>query len=250
MVCPNSKGSQSHNSKKFSTKSNTPLEKSKISFIKMKIVIIGNGIAGSTAARFVRKLSDCDITMISDESKFPFSRTALMYIYMGHLTFNHTKLYEDSFWDKNRINLLQNRVSRVDVGQKNLTLDSGEIIAYDKLIIASGSKSNKFGWPGQDLGNVNGLYHLQDLQKMENASLTGIKRAVIVGGGLIGLEMAEMFHSRNIPVTLLVREMSFWNIVLPEEESNIINNHIIAHGIDLRLNTNLKKINGETKLMS
>jgi NAD(P)H-nitrite reductase large subunit len=210
----------------------------------MKVVIIGNGIAGSTAARFVRKMGNHEITMISDESKFPFSRTALMYIYMGHLTFNHTKLYEDSFWDKNRIQLLQDRVSSLELDNKKIILASGQLVFYDKLIIACGSKSNKFGWPGQDLENVNGLYHFQDLEKMERASTFGINRAVIVGGGLIGLEMAEMFHSRHIPVTLLVRENSFWNIVLPAEESEMINNHIRSQGIDLRLNVNLKQING------
>lgn len=69
-----------------------------------------------------------------------------------------------------------------------------------------------------------------------------IKRAVIVGGGLIGIEMAEMFHSRHIPVTFLVREASFWNAVLPKEESAMINEEILQHGIDLRLGDELKEI--------
>lgn len=116
---------------------------------------------------------------------------------------------------------------------------------YDKLIIASGSKPNKFSWPGKDLQGVQGLYHLQDLERMETATQNGIKRAVIVGGGLIGIEMAEMFHSRHINVTFLVRESSFWNAVLPVEESEMINNHILAHGIDLRLGEELQEIKGE-----
>ncbi len=211
----------------------------------MKVIIIGNGIAGSTAARFIRKMSDHEVTMISDESKYPFSRTALMYIYMGHLTFDHTKLYEDSFWKKNRINIVQGKVASVDSSNKMIELDNGKALSYDKLIIATGSKSNKFDWPGQDLENVSGLYHLQDLHKMEHASKHGIKRAVIVGGGLIGLEMAEMFCSRDIPVTMLVRESSFWNTVLPMEESKMISTHIMSHGVDLKLNSNLQEIKGE-----
>ena len=115
---------------------------------------------------------------------------------------------------------------------------------YDKLILACGSKSNKFGWPGQDLNGVQGLYSFQDLEAMEYSS-HGLEKAVIVGGGLIGIEMAEMFHSRHIPVTFLVREKSFWNAVLPAEESAIINRHILEHGIDLRLETELKEIWGE-----
>ncbi|MBP6238992.1 MAG: FAD-dependent oxidoreductase [Saprospiraceae bacterium] len=209
-----------------------------------RIIIIGNGIAGSTAARYIRKNSDHEITMISGETDYPFSRTALMYIYMGHMKFEHTKLYEDWFWAKNRIKTIKAWVKEIDTISKSILLDNGEIISYDKLILATGSKSNKFGWPGQDLKGVQGLYHLQDLENMENATQQGLTRAVIVGGGLIGIEMAEMFHSRHIPVTFLVREDSFWNAVLPAEESEMINKHILDNGIDLRLNEELQEIKG------
>lgn len=211
----------------------------------MKIIIIGNGIAGSTAARYIRKNSDHEITMISSETEYPFSRTALMYIFMGHVRFEDTKLYEDWFWIKNRIELIKAWVKSINPSEKSITLDNGSTVNYDKLIIASGSKPNKFSWPGQDLQGVQGLYHLQDLERMETATQNGIKRAVIVGGGLIGIEIAEMFHSRNIPVTFLVRESSFWNAVLPAEESDMINNHILAHGIDLQLGEELQEIKGE-----
>jgi NAD(P)H-nitrite reductase large subunit len=68
-------------------------------------------------------------------------------------------------------------------------------------VLATGSKPNKYGWPGQDLQGVTGLYHKQDLEALERWAPT-TKRAVIVGGGLIGIELAEMLRSRNIPVTL------------------------------------------------
>lgn len=213
----------------------------------MKIVIIGNGVAGTNAARFIRKKSEHQVVMISDESWQPFSRTALMYIYMGHLKEEGTHLYEDWFWEKNRIERVMARVRHVDVPAKQVRLESGNNISYDKLVIATGSKSNKFGWPGQDLEGVRGLYHLQDLEAMERAPLSSGNgaRAVVVGGGLIGIEMAEMFHSRHIPVTFLVREQSFWDIVMPPEESAMINRHIREHGIDLRLETELKEIVGD-----
>ena len=210
----------------------------------MHIVIIGNGIAGITAARHIRKLSEHQITVISGETDHFFSRTALMYIYMGHMRFEDTKPYEDLFWEKNRIQLVRGYVEKVDTNAKKLEFDNGQKLNYDKLIVACGSKSNKFGWPGQELDGVQGLYSVQDLEGMEYYSQE-LQRAVIVGGGLIGIEMAEMFHSRHIPVTFLVREDSFWNAVLPLEESAMINRHIEEHGIDLRLSTELKEIWGE-----
>ncbi|NNF34480.1 MAG: FAD-dependent oxidoreductase, partial [Saprospiraceae bacterium] len=168
----------------------------------MDVVIIGNGISGITAAKWIRKLSDHNIKVISSESEHFFSRTALMYVYMGHMRFEDIKPYEDWFWDKNRIELNYDHVNTVDPSNKTLSLKEGGKLSYDKLIIATGSRSNKFGWPGQDLKGVNGLYHLQDMEAMESYS-KDLDRAVIVGGGLIGIEMAEMFHSRNIPVTML-----------------------------------------------
>lgn len=208
----------------------------------MHIAIIGNGISGITAARFIRKLSDHKITVISAESDYFFSRTALMYIYMGHMRLEDTQPYEDWFWKKNRIDLKNAYVEKVDTPNKELIFIDGEKMAYDKLIIACGSKPNKFGWPGQDLDGVHGLYSLQDLEALERHSIDGINRAVIVGGGLIGLELAEMLHSRHIPTTFLVRESNYWNMVLPQEESTMVSRHIREHGIDLRLETELKEI--------
>ncbi len=210
----------------------------------MRVVIIGNGIAGTSAARFIRKQSDHEIVLISSESEYPYSRTALMYVYMGHLKWEHTKLYEDSFWEKNRIERINDQVVQIRPENNTLDFQSGTTIQYDKLIIATGSKPNFYGWPGQNLKGVQGLYHLQDLQSMEARTSKGIKRAVIVGGGLIGIEMAEMFHSRHIPVTFLVREKSFWRSVLPIEESEMIDRHIQLQGIDLRLGEELSEIHG------
>ncbi len=214
------------------------------------IVIIGNGIAGITTARHIRKNSDHEITVISGESKYFYSRTALMYIYMGHMKFENTKPYEDWFWHKNNINLKQAWVSEIKFIEKKLLLNDGSQLKYDKLVIATGSKSNKFGWPGQDADGVRGLYSLQDLEYMEKYT-KAINRAVVVGGGLIGVEMAEMLHSRNIPVTFLVRETNFWDNVLPVEEARLINRHLLKHHIDLRLETELKEIipdeNGRVK---
>ena len=211
------------------------------------IVIIGNGISGVTAARHIRKNSDKQITIVSAETDYFFSRTALMYVYMGHMKFEHTQPYEPWFWKKNNINLKKGFVSKIHSNNNEIEFSTGEKLTYDKLIIATGSKPNKFGWPGQDLDGVMGMYHKQDLENLEKhaPNNTACKRAVIVGGGLIGIELAEMLHSRHIPVTFLVRESSFWNGVLPEGESEMINREILDNHIDLRLGVNLKEIKSD-----
>jgi NAD(P)H-nitrite reductase large subunit len=213
------------------------------------IVIIGNGISGVTTARHIRKLSNKKITIVSAEHDYFFSRTALMYVYMGHMKFEDTQPYEKWFWKKNNINLKKGFVKKIKHTEKQIIFSNGEVFEYDKLVIATGSKPNKFGWPGQDLEGVMGMYHKQDLENLEKHAPNNkvCKRAVIVGGGLIGIELAEMLRSRDVPVTFLVRETSFWNGVLPSEESKMINQHIKEHHIDLRLNTNLKEILSDDK---
>ena len=90
-----------------------------------------------------------------------------MYIYMGHMTYENTKPYEDFFWKKNKIDLVFDHVEKVETGVKSLHLKSGNRVDYDTLIIATGSRSNKFGWPGQDLQGVHCLYGYNDLLMIE-----------------------------------------------------------------------------------
>lgn len=215
------------------------------------IVILGNGIAGITAARHIRKNSKDIITVISGESEHFFSRTALMYLYMGHMKYEHIKPYEDWFWDKNDISLHKAWVDQVDFEQQYVHCDDGRRVGYDKLIIATGSQSNKFGWPGENLKGVQGLYSLQDLETME-AHTSGIQNAVIVGGGLIGIEMAEMLHSRDIHVTYLIREKHFWGNVLPEKEAKLVDRQLLKNGISLKNQTELQSIHedGSGKVQS
>lgn len=205
------------------------------------MVIIGNGIAGITAARHIRKNSDFEITVISAESKYFWSRTALMYIYMGHMKYEHTKPYEDWFWEKNRINLLQAYVEKIDTDNKKIFTAEDELVSYDILILATGSKSNKFNWPGENLKGVTGMVSLQDLEQIEKYT-NNIERGVVVGGGLLGIELTEMLHSRKVPVSLLVREEVFWGNVLPKQEAAMIGSHIKQHHIDLKLKTELQEI--------
>ncbi len=208
------------------------------------IVIIGNGIAGITCARHIRKNSDKRITVISAESDYFFSRTALMYIYMGHMKWEHLKPYEDWFWEKNRIELKKAWVEKIDFQQKRLYFSSEESLEYDKLVLATGSVYNKFGWEGQNLKGVQGLISKQDLDLLEE-NTQNCKKAVIIGGGLIGVELAEMLKTRNIEVSFLIREKAFWQNVLPMQDAKMISAHVRSHGVDLRHETQLDKIIGD-----
>ena len=213
------------------------------------VCIIGNGIAGITAARNIRKLksgSEYKITVISAETDHFFSRTALMYIYMGHMTYEHTKPYEDWFWPKNEIDLVRDYVERVDTENKALHLKQGSALNYDILLLATGSSGNRAGWPGENLKGIQGMITYQDIETME-ANTDEVKQAVIVGGGLIGVEMAECLHTRHIPVTFFIREKEYWSHVLPPKEAKMISRHIRANGIDLLTERSVKEFKGNSQ---
>lgn len=205
------------------------------------IIIIGNGIAGTTLARNIRKNSEQPILIISKESDYFFSRTALMYVYMGHLQWEHLEPFEKGFWKQNNIDLLKAEVTHINPEEKVIVLANDQHLSYDSLVLATGSTPNKFGWKGQDLERVQGLYTKQDLEQL-TANTPHIRQAVVVGGGLIGIELAEMLHSRGIHVSFLVREESFWDKVISPYEGDMIEKHLLAHGIDLKMSTNLKEI--------
>ena len=195
----------------------------------------------TAALRIRERQPDWRISLISGESKYHYSRPALMYVFMGHMRFQETKPFEDSFWEEKELNLIRAWVTGIDVEKRELALHGAAPIHYDKLLIATGSKSNKFGWPGQDLDGVQGLWGLPDLKQLYESARTA-KNAVIVGGGLIGIELAEMLHARGIHPTFLVREASYWNNILPAEESGMINEIIREAGIGLKLETELQEI--------
>lgn len=211
----------------------------------MAIIIIGNGISGITAARHIRKKSQERIIVISGETPHFFSRTALMYIYMGQMKYEHTKPYEDGFWKKNAIELIQDWVTNIDKEEQRVFLSqSNQWVSYTKLILAVGSKPIQLGLKNENLKGIQGLYSFQDLEALE-ARTSAIEEAVIVGGGLIGVELAEMLLSREKKVTMIVREDSFWRNVLPTEESKMITKHLESHGLKLLFNQEIAEIHAK-----
>ena len=90
------------------------------------IIIIGNGIAGTSLARNIRKNSTQPILIISKESDYFFSRTALMYVYMGHLKWGHLEPYEKGFWQQNNIDLLKAEVTQIKADEKIILLANGQ----------------------------------------------------------------------------------------------------------------------------
>lgn len=205
------------------------------------IVIVGNGIAGITVARFVRKGSRARITVVSSESPFHIARTALMYAFMGDIRREDLKPYEDQFWPENGIDLIHDHVEDVDTELRRIRLASGAHLNWDELVLATGSRPNRFGWPGEHTAGVQGLYSMQDLDSMERWT-HDCSQAAVVGGGLIGIEMAEMLRVRGVDVHFLVRERAYMDFTFDAQESALIHAQIERHGVRLHLGVELDRI--------
>jgi NAD(P)H-nitrite reductase large subunit len=213
----------------------------------MHLLIIGNGITGVSCALAVRQQQPAArITLVSAESAHHYSRTALMYVYMGHLRPQDIKPYEDWFWDEHRLGLVQATATALSPAENLVTLDNGTTLAYDQLLLATGSASKRQGWPGQHLAGVQGLYGLPDLEAMTRDT-HGISRGVVVGGGLIGVELAEMLHSRGIEPLVLVRDAHYWGSVLPPEEANLVDRQFEENRVPVRYRTELREILGDAQ---
>jgi NAD(P)H-nitrite reductase large subunit len=216
----------------------------------MHHAIIGNGVAGVHAALEIRRRdADAEITLISAESDYHYSRTALMWGYTGQLTLRDMEPYERWFWKENRFQLVRDLVERLDETAQSLHMKSGKELKYDRLLLAVGAQANLFNWPGQELDGVSTFTTLQDLERMI-AMRDRIKSAVVVGGGLIGIELVEIMLHFGVKTTYLVREPWYWKIVLSEAEAKHVHRLIGEHGGRIKCEDEIGEIKGNGRVGS
>ncbi len=215
----------------------------------MDFVIIGNGVAGITAALTLREREkNARVAVISGESDYFFSRTALMYAFMDRMNVRDLEPYERGVWKKQRIDLVRDYVVDLDAASRRVRLRSGAAVRYDRLLIATGATPNRIPWTGLDSvreGIVN-FVSLQDLAECERLTRPG-GRAVVVGGGLIGIELVECLRFHRMHVTFLVREPWYWPIALGREESTMVSTHMRRHGVELLVDEVVSEVTADSR---
>ncbi len=210
----------------------------------MHYAIVGNGVAGVTAAFTLRERDrDARITLISGESDYFFSRTALMYAYLDRMTLRDLEPYERDAYQRLRIERVRGWVTDLDAGRRQVQLEGGAVIEYDRLLLATGSLANRIPWAGLDAVQE-GLVHfvtLQDLERCEQLTRPGA-RAVVVGGGLIGVELVECLAHHGVDTTFLIREPWYWPAALDEREAAMVSDHLRRHGVKIVLGENVTEV--------
>jgi NADPH-dependent 2,4-dienoyl-CoA reductase/sulfur reductase-like enzyme len=213
----------------------------------MHYLIVGNGVAGVSAALTLRaRESKAEITLLSGESDYFFSRTALMYAFMDKMTPRELEPYERGMYKKLNIRLTNGWMTDLDAESRLVKLKDGRSIHYDRLLLATGSLGRRADWPGLDRaqqGVVN-FVTMQDLERCE--SLTpSTREAVVVGGGLIGVELVECLLHHGRKVTFLVKDPWYWPVALGGAEAEVIHRHIRSHGVDLRVNEQVQSVESD-----
>jgi len=209
-------------------------------------VIVGNGPAGIRASETIRKNdTDSEIQVVSEEKHLYYYRRLLSRYIAGKYKPENLRVYRSEFYEKNTIEqLLGKSVTRILPQKKAVLLNDGCEIQYDKLLLAVGGKPIIPNWPGCDMRGVMTVRTLDDAQKMIEY-ITKAKRAVVVGGGLLGLNMAEALRQRNLDVTLLVRDDRLWSAMLDKKASDIITKRMEKEGIHVNFMTNVEEFSGD-----
>ncbi len=212
----------------------------------LHFVIIGNGVAGVEAAMTLRERlppAEAKITVISKEADYFFSRTALMYAFMEHMQRRDLEPHERQVYARQHINLVRDEVVALDAHAHTLTLRAAGAITYDRLLLAVGSQPARPPFKGLDAAR-DGVVHFVSMQDLDDCErLTpSTQRAVVVGGGLIGVELVECLLHHKVQTTFLVRESTYWPAALDPEEGELVAAHLRRHGVALRLSESLEEV--------
>jgi len=211
------------------------------------IVVIGAGQAGSSLVAKLRKDGfDGEITLIGAEKALPYQRPPLSKAYLlGEMELERLFLRPASFYEDNNITLrLGARVSGIDPEAKTVSIGD-EVISYDQLALTTGSDPRRLPAAiGGDLEGVHVVRGLSDVDAMAPSVSEG-KRALIVGGGYIGLEAAAVCAKRGVKVTLVEMADRILQRVAAPETSDYFRKLHQDHGVEIREGTGLERLEGE-----
>lgn len=217
----------------------------------MGIVIIGNSASAVGAIEAIRKIDPVlPITVISDEPHFVYSRPLISYLLAGEIKPEQLLYRPKDFYEKNLIQtLLGRRVVSIHFDQKVIELNDGKEVLYDQLLISTGGKPSLPNLKGLHLPGVYTFTKLEDAKKILSV-LKEVQRAIVIGGGLIGLKAAEALRKRNLEVTIVELATHILNLTMDETASSIIEKELKRKGIQLITSNTVEAIHGEDRVES
>lgn len=215
----------------------------------MRLLIAGSGIAAISAAEsFLKSAPGGRVSVVSRESDAPYYRLNLTRYLAGELAAAKLPLHPLKWYEDKGIELLLgNEVSQLDIAGCKAILSGGQEISWDRLVLATGASPFFPPIPGIRKNGITGLSTLADADLILSASRPGVP-VVVVGGGLLGLEVAAALASRKADVTVLEGAPWLMPRQLPERGAGILSRRMAAMNMRLVCSAKIEAFEGESKV--
>ena len=211
----------------------------------MKYVIVGGSAGGIGACEAIREVDPAgELTLISDEPFPQYSRPMISDFLAGKATFNKMMYRDDGFWRKNNVELkAERRAVHLDFKEKVVELDNEEKVGFEKLLIATGGKPIVPKTEGADKKGVFTFTTISDAERIAATVKKG-QKAVVIGGGLIGVSVADALVERGVSVIIIELKDRILNLILDEAASKIVGDHVENAGATIVTGQTVKTITG------
>ena len=210
-------------------------------------VIVGAGLAGAKAAETLRSEGfDGRVVLIGAEQERPYERPPLSKEYLrGEAGREKVYVHADGFYEENEIDLrLRTSVAAVDAAAREAVLESGERLAFDRLLLATGASPRKLTVPGHDLEGIHYLRDVEDSDVLRARLDAGSGHLVVIGAGWIGAEVAASARTKGLDVTLVEMTEVPLERVLGRQLGEIYRDIHVDHGVDFRGGVALERFDG------
>ena len=198
-------------------------------------VIIGDGIAGSSAAETIREADpDADITVITDEGEALYNRILIKEFAKGKLPEAPISIHEPGWYEERDIDLeLDTHVKGVDTENNEIQTHSGDVYEYDKLLVATGGTPNSlasYGIENADAGGIHHFWTFQDARAIREHA-EAAEKGIIVGAGLLGIDLAAICGAQGLEANYLMRGECWWRYALEPEGAEILHDAMREKGV-------------------
>jgi len=211
-----------------------------------RLVVVGNGMAG---LRFLEELvrrapGRFDVTVVGAEPDPAYNRVLLSSLLAGDIGVGDVELKPREWYAEHGVALVTGQPAcALDAAQRTVTLGNGEVLGFDRLVLATGSDAIRLPLPGRDLAGVMTFRSLADIAGLEQAASEGLP-AVVIGGGLLGIEAAYGLARRGVPVTLVHLMDRLLERQLDAEGARLLAAAIEAKGVRVLLGAETAAIRG------
>jgi len=215
-------------------------------------LIIGGGVAGTTAAENLRKRDpSATIAIVTDEPYRLYSRVLLSKpsFLTGEKTLDSAWMKTEEWYRENKIELIIAVSARIlDPHSKTVTLSNGDILGYGKLLLAVGTHSRPWYVPGREKLGVHYLRTLDDAKGIVDDLRAQKKHAVMIGSACVTYEVVDILRTKGIEATEIIREKYFWEPTLSKEEAEITEKRMLERGVSLIPNMEVTEILGDGRV--